>query len=130
MVLAPRCLHKRSTAPPPFPLAPLFATLQTLIGTDQLVRRVSASPFGSQAPFLRRIDALPHSGASRERWPGLFIRTARTGTPGRQRPSTYRPLIALGMLHVHPHSSRTIPCHQCPRRQPHGADQRPVPRQP
>ncbi|THF36514.1 hypothetical protein E5170_03450 [Pseudomonas atacamensis] len=50
MVLAPRCLHKRSTAPPPFPLAPLFATLQTLIGTDQLVRRVSASPFGLPGP--------------------------------------------------------------------------------
>ncbi|PCR96867.1 hypothetical protein C1X59_25300 [Pseudomonas sp. FW215-R2] len=49
MVLAPRCLHKRSTAPP-FPLAPLFATLQTLIGTDQLVRRVPAPRFGLPGP--------------------------------------------------------------------------------
>ncbi|TEA60230.1 hypothetical protein EIY71_18415 [Pseudomonas sp. CH235] len=49
MVLAPRCLHKRSTVPP-FPLAPLFATLQTLIGTDQLVRRVPVSRFGLPGP--------------------------------------------------------------------------------
>src|SRR5689334_20642811 len=50
MVLAPRCLHKRSTVLPPFPLAPVFATLQTLIGTDKLVRRVSASIFGITSP--------------------------------------------------------------------------------
>ncbi|PAM81127.1 hypothetical protein CES87_27135 [Pseudomonas sp. ERMR1:02] len=55
MVLAPRCLHKRSTALPPFPLAPLFATLQTLIGTDKLLYRVSASIFGITSP----IPALP-----------------------------------------------------------------------
>lgn len=50
MVLAPRCLYKRSTALLPFPLALLFATLQTLIGTDKLVRRVSASFFGITSP--------------------------------------------------------------------------------
>lgn len=50
MVLAPRCLYKRSTALLPFPLALLFATLQTLIGTDMLVRRVSASIFGITSP--------------------------------------------------------------------------------
>ncbi|QHD00069.1 hypothetical protein PspS04_06630 [Pseudomonas sp. S04] len=50
MVLAPRCLHKRSTALMPFPLAPLFATLQTLISTDRLMCRVQASIFGSTSP--------------------------------------------------------------------------------
>ena len=50
MVLAPRCLYKRSTALLPFPLALLFATLQTLIGTDKLVRRVPASIFGITSP--------------------------------------------------------------------------------
>ncbi|MVV49532.1 hypothetical protein EJA72_14990 [Pseudomonas sp. PB120] len=50
MVLAPRCLYKRSTALLPFPLAPLFATLQTLIGTDKLVHPVPASFFGITSP--------------------------------------------------------------------------------
>ncbi|POA17429.1 hypothetical protein C1886_22040 [Pseudomonas sp. FW300-N1A1] len=50
MVLAPRCLHKRSTALVPFPLAPVFATLQTLIRTDRLERRVQASIFGLTSP--------------------------------------------------------------------------------
>ncbi|PWE42304.1 hypothetical protein C9I50_10750 [Pseudomonas prosekii] len=50
MVLAPRCLYKRSTALLPFPLALLFATLQTLIGTDKLVRRVPAFIFGITSP--------------------------------------------------------------------------------
>ncbi|PYC18836.1 hypothetical protein DMX02_18435 [Pseudomonas jessenii] len=81
MVLAPRCLHKRSTALPPFPLALLFATLQTLIGTDQLVRRVPASLFGLPDPVPashRRAPAIVERAAS---LPGLFVRTARTGTP-------------------------------------------------
>ncbi|KAE9649387.1 hypothetical protein EJA71_02535 [Pseudomonas sp. PB106] len=67
MVLAPRCLHKRSTAPPPFPLAALFATLQTLIGTDQLVRRVPASLFGLPDPVPashRRAPAIVERAAS------------------------------------------------------------------
>ncbi|PRA42617.1 hypothetical protein CQZ98_27490 [Pseudomonas sp. MYb115] len=55
MVLAPRCLYKRSTALMPFPLAPLFATLQTLIRTDRLARRVHASIFGLTSP----VPALP-----------------------------------------------------------------------
>ncbi|QFG28557.1 hypothetical protein F6476_04785 [Pseudomonas umsongensis] len=50
MVLAPRCLHKRSTALPPFPLALLFATLQTLIDTAKLVFRVRASIFDISSP--------------------------------------------------------------------------------
>ncbi|QHC94493.1 hypothetical protein PspR84_07505 [Pseudomonas sp. R84] len=67
MVLAPRCLHKRSTALPPFPLAPLFATLQTLIGTDQLVRRVPAFLFGLPDPVPASHRRAPTiSGASRE----------------------------------------------------------------
>ncbi|AZZ74903.1 hypothetical protein CCX46_07010 [Pseudomonas sp. RU47] len=67
MVLAPRCLHKRSTALLPFPLALLFATLQTLIGTDQLVRRVSAFLYGLPDPVPashRRAPAIVERAAS------------------------------------------------------------------
>ncbi|QAX83876.1 hypothetical protein C2E19_08415 [Pseudomonas sp. DTU12.3] len=79
MVLAPRCLHKRSTALPPFPLAPLFATLQTLIGIDQLVRRVPASLYGLPDPVPashRRAPAIVERAAS---LPEFSERTARSG---------------------------------------------------
>ncbi|TKJ83559.1 hypothetical protein PkoCFBP13504_14505 [Pseudomonas koreensis] len=87
MVLAPRCLHKRSTALPPFPLASLFATLQTLIGTDQLVRRVPASLYGLPDPVPashRRAPAIVERAASAGR--ASFYGQPEQALPGSQCP--------------------------------------------